>query len=95
MVEFAIVWVLVAWILIATYKGLKRANPKDTPLMKGVWRLEMALGLALCGLASFGTITALFFPYKLGLAVLVLIFGVFIHAYRASRDFEKIGKKSR
>lgn len=88
-IEFAAVWTLVAWILIATYKGFKKANPQKTPLMRGVWKLEMALGLALCGLAAFGTITSLYFPYNLGPATLVLTFGVFIHAYRATKELEK------
>ncbi|MDP2906950.1 MAG: hypothetical protein Q8O03_03330 [Nanoarchaeota archaeon] len=94
LIELTIVWVLIAWIMIATVKGLKKVAPveavKQTDLMKGLWKLEIALGLALCGLAGLGTITAIFFPYNFGIGVLLVTSGVFMLTYQATKDLEKV-----
>lgn len=87
-------WVLIIWIIIATIQGLRKVEPihhvKRLNLMRGIWKLEIALGLALCGLAGLGTIAAIHYPSSFGLVILVITLGVFILTFKATKDLEKV-----
>jgi hypothetical protein len=86
--------ILIAWIMTATIRGLKKVCPiqgiRETGLMKAIWKLESALGLSLIGLAGFGIVLTYLYPYTLGIGILVVTLGVFILIHEATRDLEKV-----
>ena len=58
--------------------------------MKGIWKFEIELGFALCGLAGLGIITIILFPQTYGLLLLAITFGVAVLTSQATKDFEKV-----
>ena len=93
-IEIIIDLILVSWIMIASVRSLKNIAPvptvKQLDLMKGIWKLETALGLALYGLAGLGIITAICFPLSFGILILLITLAVFILTYQATKDLERV-----
>jgi len=94
LIILGIEWILILWIMITTTIALKKVAPvlhvKHLELMKGIWLLEIALGLSLAGLAGLGSITAIQYPMTFGILMLWITLAVFLLTYKATRDLERV-----
>lgn len=93
-IELTISWILIAWIIITTVLALKKVTPiqdiQDVGLMRGIWKLEISLGLSLIGLAAFSSVTAFLFPKSLGISMVIVCLLVFLISYRAKKDLDNV-----
>jgi len=94
LIELSIEILLIIWIMIATINGLRKVAPlkgiKHLDLMKGIWKLEAALGLALAGLAGLGVVVTALYPYSFGILILLVTLGVFILTHLATRELSMV-----
>ena len=93
LVELAIVWIFIIWIMIALIKALKKVAPiptiKQSYIINGIWKICVALGLALSGLMAIATFTSLINPRLAGIVMIVISFLVFILVHTAVKNFDK------
>ncbi|MFH1316944.1 MAG: hypothetical protein ABII01_05490 [Candidatus Woesearchaeota archaeon] len=86
--------VLIVGIAITIIKALARVAPspnvKHEDLMKGIWKLEIAVGFALCGLAGFTISTILASPKIYGPILMVITLGVATLTFQAKVELDRV-----
>jgi len=93
LLELAIVWTIILWIMIALIKTLRKVAPipaiKQSYIITGIWKICIALGLALSGLMFVATLSSLISPRIAGIIMIVISFLVFILVHTAVHNFDK------
>lgn len=93
MIELAVGWLLVFWIITATVHSQRKLRSIKIHhyqhVINGMLKKTMAFGFSLIALAELTTVAALYYPKTLGLLVFALNIPIFLLSHSAKKEFHK------